>query len=251
MQPLNRDNIRLAATIVLVRDVGKGPEVFMVQRPGVVDFPDLHVFPGGKVDAADFVPELVRDLDDRSASEQLGVESGGLRYWVAAIRECFEECGVLLADRDGELFTPRTHAEAKRFAGHRHALIAGELDFAAMCRREGLVIRADRAHYFSHWITPEVAPRRFDTRFFIAHMPTGQVTDGHAWETAAEAWVAPGRALALFEAGRWQMIAPTLMTLQTIARYTGISQMLSAVAAEAHLDELTPDLRDQGMHPLR
>ncbi len=251
MQPVRKDNIRLAATILLVRDVGGGPEVFMVQRPGGVDFPDLHVFPGGKVDAADFVPELVTDLDDRSASQRLGVDAGGLRYWVAAIRECFEECGVLLADRDGELFTPRTDAEAERFAGHRHALISGELDFAAMCRQEGLAIRAGRAHYFSHWITPEVAPRRFDTRFFIAHMPTGQVTAGHAWETAAEAWVAPGRALELFETGRWQMIAPTLTTLQTIARYSGVAHMLADVAAEAHLDELTADLRHQGMYPLR
>ncbi len=82
-------------------------------------------------------------------------------------------------------------------------------------------------------------------------MPSGQVTDRHAWETAAEAWVAPGRALELHQTGRWQMIAPTLTTLQTIARYSGVSRMLDDVAAEAHLDELTADLRDQGMHPLR
>ena len=251
MQPLSRDNIRLAATILLVRDGSRGPEVFMLQRPGRGDFPDLHVFPGGKVDADDFVPELVTDVDDLQASQTLGVDAGGLRYWVAAIRECFEECGVLLADRGGELFVPGSDGEASRFDAHRHALIAGETNFGALCRTEGLTIRGRLAHYHSHWVTPEVAPRRFDTRFFIARMPDGQATDGHAWETADEAWVAPSQALEYFEAGRWQMISPTLITLQSIADYTDVDSMLEAVAVEAHLPELTDELFHQGMHPLR
>ena len=251
MQPLSRDNIRLAATILLVRDSDHGPEVFMLQRPGGVDFPDLHVFPGGKVDGADHVPEFVIDVDDGEASRMLGLQAGGLRYWVAAIRECFEECGVLLADRDGELFMPGSESEAARFATYRHLLVSGEMDFAALCRQERLTIQGRRAHYFSHWITPDVVPRRFDTRFFIAEMPAGQFTDRHAWETADEAWVAPRTALEHSVAGRWQMIAPTLTALQSITDYADVAAMLAAVAVEAHLPKLTAELSQQGMHPLR
>ena len=251
MQSLKKGNVRLAATILLVRDNDHGREVFMLQRPGGGDFPDLHVFPGGKVDAADFVPELVTDIDDLEASGMLGVEAGGLRYWVAVIRECFEECGVLLADRDGELFAPGSDREAARFEEHRHSLVAGEMDFATLCRSEGLTVRGRRAYYFSHWITPEVSPRRFDTRFFIAEMPSGQVTNGHAWETADEAWIAPHLALEHVAADRWQMISPTLITLQSILAYPDVGAMLAAVAQESHLPELTDELSHQGMHSLR
>ncbi|MCZ6709860.1 MAG: NUDIX domain-containing protein [Gammaproteobacteria bacterium] len=251
MQPLSSDNIRLAATILLVRDAASGPEVFMLQRPAGVDFPDLHVFPGGKVDAADFAPQIITDFDDLRASRKLGLAAGGLRYWVAAIRECFEECGVLLADRDGEVFAPGSEAEVARFSAYRHSLVTGEIDFASLCGSESLTIRAGRAHYFSHWITPEFAPRRFDTRFFIAEMPAGQFTDGHAWETADEAWVAPGQALEYVAAGRWQMIAPTLTTLRSIVEYPDVASILAAVAVESHLPELTAELLQQGMHPLR
>lgn len=154
MQPLQRGTIRLAATILLVRDVPGGPEVFMMQRPGGVDFPDLHVFP-------------------------------------------------------------------------------------------------DRVAYFSHWITPEQASRRFDTRFFIAAMADDQQTIAHHRETADDECVRPRDALAAFAAGRWQVIAPTVTTLEGIAGYASATDMLEAVAAEAHPGELTDELRLQGMRSLR
>jgi 8-oxo-dGTP pyrophosphatase MutT (NUDIX family) len=251
MQPLTLGNVRLAATILLVRDTAAGPEVFMMQRPGGVDFPDLHVFPGGKVDEGDFVPELLDGLTDAEANAQLGVNAGGLRYWVAAIRECFEECGVLLANRDGELIRWRDEGEAARFDEYRQRLIEGEISMAGLCRQEGLRLAADRVRYFSHWITPEQAPRRFDTRFFIAAMPTNQKTLAHHWETADDEWVRPLDALRAHADGRWQMISPTLTTLESIADFTSSHAMLEAVAAERHLRELTDELRRQGMHSLR
>ncbi len=97
MQALVKGNIRLAATVMLIRDGAQGLEVFMIQRPSKGDFPDIHVFPGGKVDVGDFSPEICFGLGDLEASERLDVTSGGLRYWIAVARECFEECGVLLA----------------------------------------------------------------------------------------------------------------------------------------------------------
>lgn len=251
MQPLTSGNVRLAATILLLRETGQGPEVFMMQRPGGVDFPDLHVFPGGKVDQQDFLPHLVVGLDDASASRQLGIGAGGLRYWVAAIRECFEECGVLLAYRDGRLLRLADAAEADRFEDYRERLIANRISLEEVCAAENLRLAADRLVYFSHWITPEQAPRRFDTRFFVAAMPEGQATLAHAWETADDEWVRPRDALAAHQRGRWQMIAPTLITLASIAEYVEVQALLGAVMAERHLPQLTDELRRQGMHDLR
>lgn len=250
MEPLTRGNIRLAATIVLLREGPAGPEVFMMKRPGVGDFPDLHVFPGGKLDESDFAPELLQGLDPATADRRLGV-AGGLRYWVAAIRECFEECGVLLAYRDGAPLCWANEGEIARFDGYRQALIEGRISLLEVCRREGLRLAADRVSYFSHWITPEVAPRRFDTRFFVAAMPDNQETIAHHWETADDEWVSPRAALQAHREGRWQMIAPTLITLGTLADFADVGSILAAVEAEAHLPALTDELAHQGMHPLR
>lgn len=251
MQPLTRGNLRLAATILLVRDASAGPEVFMMQRPGGVDFPDLHVFPGGKVDGNDFAPDLLEGLADEVANRRLGLPGGALRYWVAAIRECFEECGVLLAYRDGQPLRWRDAQEAARFHGYRQQLIEGGMSMTDLCRIERLRLAADRVWYFSHWITPEQAPRRFDTRFFIAAMPADQQTVAHHWESAADEWVRPVEALRAHQEGRWQMISPTLTTLRSIAGFADTGSMLTAVAAESHLGALTDELRRQGMHPLR
>jgi 8-oxo-dGTP pyrophosphatase MutT (NUDIX family) len=251
LEPLVRDNIRMASSLLLVRDAAAGPEVFMLKRPGGVDFPDLHVFPGGKVDLADHLPELVDGIDDIEASRALGIAAGGLRYWVAAIRECFEECGVLLASRGGASVRWQDAQEAERFHGYRQRLIDGELDLAELCDREGLRLAGQSMTYFSHWITPPQAPRRFDTRFFIAEMPADQDTLAHHWETAGEEWVRPADALAEHEAGRWRMISPTLVTLRSIADFVSVDAMLGAVAEEAHLEPLTDALHQQGMHTLR
>lgn len=251
MQPLTRGNIRLAATIVLARDTLEGPEVFMMKRPGGGDFPDLHVFPGGKVDEADFAPDLLEGLDAARADARLGVEAGGLRYWVAAIRECFEECGVLLAYRNGALLHWADEGEVARFDGYRQALIGGEITMLEMCRREGLRLAADRVAYVSHWLTPPPVPRRFDTRFFMAAMPADQRTIAHQWEMVDDEWVRPVDALAAVADGGWRMISPTRTTLESLAGYASVEDMLRAVAAEEHIGELTDELRRQGMQPLR
>lgn len=251
MQPLSSGNVRLAATVVLLRDGRDGPEVFMTKRPGGAVFPDLHVFPGGKVDEADFAPEALQGLEADHADRLLGLAAGALRYWVAAIRECFEECGVLLAYRDGALVRWRDRAEMERFHDYRQGLIDGALSMTELCRREGLRLAADRVFYFSHWITPEVAPRRFDTRFFVAAMPEAQQTVAHQDEIVDDVWIRPADALAAHAAGDWQMIAPTLTTLACIAGYGSTESLLAAVRAETHLGGVTESLRQQGMHELR
>ena len=240
--------IRKAATVLVVRPARTGIEVFMVKRPGRGVFPNLHVFPGGKVEAEDDrLSPLCRELSEADASAILGVAGGGLRYWVTAIRECFEECGVLLAYRDGALFEPGDDAEAERFDGYRDALIGGEIRLAELARREGLQLATNRVLYFSHWITPESAPARFDTRFFVAAMPPGQEAAGHHRETVDGVWVAPSAALAHHEAGRWQMIHPTLTTLGSAARYASVDALMAAVSAGDHLPKVDDALYEQGM----
>ena len=240
--------IRKAATVLVVRSLQGGIEVFMVKRPGRGIFPNLHVFPGGKVEADDDrLSPLCRGLSDATASAALGVASGGLRYWVTAIRECFEECGVLLAYRNGALFEPGDEAEAQRFDGYRDALIGGEIRLAELARQEGLQLATDRVAYFSHWITPESAPARFDTRFFVAAMPPGQEAAGHRHETVDGVWVAPSEALGHHDAGRWQMIHPTLTTLGSAARYASVDELMSAVASGDHLPDVDDALYQQGM----
>ncbi len=250
MEPLQRGNIRLAATVVLTRQGAGGIEVFMIQRPGRGDFPNLHVFPGGKVDAADHLPQLCTGIDDAGASRAVGVASGGLRYWVAAIRECFEECGVLFATADGGPVTEETDWQ-QRFADYRAMLIDGRIDLATLCARERLRLACGEMLYFSHWLTPEAAPRRFDTRFFVAVMRSSQNTLAHETETQHSSWIRPADALRLCDAGDWQMIAPTITTLRMIEPYADCDALLGAVRSESHLPELTSHLQWEGMQAIR
>jgi 8-oxo-dGTP pyrophosphatase MutT (NUDIX family) len=250
MQSLVTGNIRLAATVMLIRDGATGLEVYMVQRPGRGDFPDVHAFPGGKVDADDFAPESCFGLQDQEASEQLGVAVGGLRYWTAAARECFEECGVLLVRKEGApiVFDDRA---VRRFHDHRERLLANEVTFSDICRAEDLQVDCRRLGYFSHWITPAVVPRRFDTRFFVAAMPSDQSTNAHTLETADEEWVQPDIALANKDSGHWQLISPTLRSLETLCQYRSMEELLADIRRGNHLMPLTESLSSKGMQKLR
>lgn len=251
MQPLVRGNIRLAATVMLVRDTPTGMEVYMVQRPGRGDFPDLHVFPGGKVDDDDWAPQLCDGLDDATASGRLGIERGGLRYWMAVARECFEECGVLLVNHGGAPLDFAHEAIDHKYAHYREQLLAGEISFARMCQREDLTVACDLLAYFSHWLTPDSAPRRFDTRFFLAAMPPHQNTLAHTDETADDQWERPAEALAKFQSQQWQMIDPTLRSLETLSQFNAVDEALTGVRRGNHLMPLTPELNRQGMQNLR
>jgi 8-oxo-dGTP pyrophosphatase MutT (NUDIX family) len=235
--------IRPAATVMLVRDGADAPsederlEVLMVRRNLRSDFVGgAYVFPGGSVDLADAGPEAEAACSGRSdadASALLGIETGGLAYWVAVLRETFEEAGLLLAERPGgpALLAGDPEEEA-RFVAERAAVNAGTRRFLDLCRDEGLRLMVGDVHYFAHWITPRGAPRRFDTRFFVAAAPPGQRAAHDAGETIAETWVSPQRALAAHRAGDFEMIFPTIRNLQAISRFTSAGALLHA-AAEA------------------
>jgi 8-oxo-dGTP pyrophosphatase MutT (NUDIX family) len=194
-----------AATLVLLRDRPVGPaEILLIQRHGKSKFAaGDYVFAGGKVEADDIpddVERFCRGLTAADASARLGGDltpRQALGYWVGAIREAFEEVGVLLAyDRGGE-FVRLTAENHDRFEAHRKACQSANPAFFTMLRAEELTLATDRLTYFAHWITPEEQPLRFDTRFFAAEMPRAQEpeVDGHEivalrWLTAAEAFAA-------------------------------------------------------------
>ena len=136
-------------------------------------------------------------------------------------------------------------------ASKRAQLNAGALPFEQLCAEEGLTIACDLLAYFSHWLTPEMAPRRFDTRFFLAAMPEGQQTLADTDETADEHWVEPAQALAWAASGHWQMIDPTLRSLETLSGFRTVREALAGVNEGNHLMPLTPALASQGMQSLR
>ena len=254
MEPLQRENIRLAATVMIVRNkvdsVNAGIEVYMMKRPGKGDFPDLHVFPGGKLEETDWQPQLCPSMADSDASARLGIDEGGLRYWVAVARECFEECGVLLARNSvgGIAITDELRDEMRH---QRQRLLHDEVTWHALLAEQRLTIASDRLVYFSHWITPPSVPRRFDTRFFLAALPEGEVALSDTQETIAGEWVEPDEALAKQAKGEWLMIDPTLRSLETLATYHRVDEALAQVKAETHVQPWSPALGKQGMQPFR
>ena len=240
--------MRDAATVMLVRE-GRGGrvEVLMVQRNLRSDFVGgAHVFPGGAVDEADGDERLERlcaGLGDAACSARLGLDRGGLALYVAAVRECFEEAGVLLARHPGDehVLSFQDPEVAARFRRHRAAVDAGR-PLADVLEEEGLVLDVDRLRYASHWITPEGAPRRYDTRFFVAEAPPEQVPLHDERETVASTWIEPADALARHRRGEIDLILPTIKNLEQLARHTTVPALLAAVEAVEHVPAVQPRL---------
>jgi 8-oxo-dGTP pyrophosphatase MutT (NUDIX family) len=192
--------VKPAATVMLIRDASDGApgvEVFMLRRTANAVFgAGMFVFPGGRVDGVDGAHDIAKfcqGLDDRAASAQLGIERGGLAYWVAAVRECFEEAGVLLA-------TSRTGSPLALRNEDRHEIHDSSLSLVELCRRDDLVLDLSSTFYVDHWITPIGEQRRFDTRFFVTEAPADQEPLHDDKETVESLWVRPGRSAA--DAGR-------------------------------------------------
>ena len=210
---------RPAATILLLREAPGAPEVFMLQRTSKAAFlPGAFVFPGGALDPDDSsarATRRVRGLDDTQASKRMGLASGGLGYWVAAARECFEESGILLAfdERNSEIDAQRA-AALERF---REPLNEGKLAFSEFLETEGLYIHAQDIAYYSHWITAPGRARRFSTRFFVACAPAGQHGAHDRSETVHSVWISPREALERGNRGEIELIFPTRSTLADLA----------------------------------
>lgn len=220
-------------------------EVLMLRRSLRADFVGgAHVFPGGALDPTDATARAERvctGRDDAGASAILGVGSGGLAYWVAAVRECFEESGLLLArTADGAIPAFDDPGVAARFSLHRERLHARAASFLDVCEEEGLTLDVGALHYFAHWITPEGATRRYDTRFFVAAAPEHQTPTHDARETISEMWVRPADALERHRAGAMELILPTICNLQAIGRFGTAADLLAAASALGDVPAILP-----------
>ncbi len=221
--------VRDAATVCLLRDTADGLEVFMMRRTTSMAFAaGMHVYPGGAVEASDSHVPIAGHADLMVVSARTWTHDPHALL-VAAARETFEECGVLLAvDRAGSGATFDDDLEADR-----EALVVEQVTFADLLARRGLVVDDDAVVPFAHWVTPEVEDRRYDTRFFMTAVPGGQDARHIGGEADRAAWWQPGAALTAFAEGRMAMLPPTLATLTLLALHDDAA---SALAAAARVD---------------
>ncbi len=245
--------IRDAATVMLLRDTADGMEVFMLRRNLNSDFVGgAYVFPGGAVDPADRddpeLDEICVGRIESHANQSLGLDHGALAFWVAAIRECFEEAGVLLAqDSTGEFVSFAEADVAERFNEHRQAVDNGHKRLVEVCRAEGLALPLGDIHYFAHWITPKGPTRRYDTRFYVCRAPAEQTPLHDNRETVASLWVNPNEALAMHERGELDLILPTIKNLEAIGQFDRAEDLLAAAARVGAVPSIEPVIvRDPG-----
>lgn len=221
---------RLAATILLLRDRPQGMEVFMVVRHHEIDFASgALVFPGGRVDPG-----------DAEIAAGLGGGADATPIHVAAVRETFEECGVLLARRRGQ--EALVSAEVlQRLEAPREALCRRETSFAEILSAGDLVPATDLLVHFAHWVTPRTQPKRFDTHFFLAVAPEDHLALHDGGEAVDSVWIRPGDALGEAAAGRRKLIFPTRMNLLKLARETTAAASIGA-ARSAPIVTVEPEL---------
>ncbi len=232
---------RDAATVMLLRSRPAGLEVYMLRRQATMAFaPGAYVFPGGSVDA--------RDADEQVAwAGPDGAEWGRIfdappslaRALVcAAVRETFEESGVLLAGESADSVVADTTSD--EWEADRQALLDRSVSLAELLGRRGLGLRADLLRPWARWITPVVEPRRFDTRFFAAALPAGQRTRDVGGEASEVAWVRPAEALRAGKRGEIRLFPPTAVTLSELA---DCGTMDTALAGPRHVAPIIPEVQ--------
>ena len=234
---------RAAATVALVRDGAAGLEVYLLRRVGQMEFaPGMHVFPGGSVDPA----------DRRDAGAGPGWVGPGPAWWAgrfgtdealaaalvrAAVRETFEEAGVLLAGPSGDELVDDVSGDD--WEVERAGLEAGRQSLSALLTRRGLRLRADLLAPLAHWITPEIRPKRFDTRFFLAALPERQVCRDAGTEADRRLWIRPAEALGSGIA----LMQPTVAVLEDLAAHPDVA---SALAADRVIRPVLPRVEIDG-----
>lgn len=213
--------IRDAATVVLLRDGADGIETVMLQRNLESDFVGgAYVFPGGAVDPQDGHTDPFR---------------------VAAIRETFEEAGLLLArDGRGRALSFEDAAVAERFGAYRREIDSATMTVAQLCATEGLTLALDELRTYARWVTPLGAPRRYDTRFFVARAPEGQVALHDDREVIGHVWIRPSEALDRHDAGLFNLILPTRATLEDLVFFDTVDDVIEALGGVGEPEPIMP-----------
>lgn len=226
-----------AATVLLLKDTQAGPAVHMLRRRASMAFAGgAYAYPGGGVDPRDDDTRIRWAGPPRASwAERLGVDEAGAQAIVcAAVRETYEEAGVLLAGPDPDTVVGDTTGDD--WEADRAALVAREQSFAEFLHRRGLVLRSDLLGAWARWITPEFESRRYDTWFFAAVLPEGQRTRNASTEADRTVWIRPAEAAAGYDRGELLMMPPTIAALRELLPYGTAAEALVAAAAR----DLTP-----------
>ena len=254
-------SLRNAATVIVVRDdPAGGPfQILMLRRHARSGFAaDAWVFPGGVVDPgdADLPESRWTGLDAQAEAERFGLSAGEvLAFHVAAVRETFEEAGLLLARHsDGQ---PADLADPALLALRRAmADRASDVNFNTWLEQQDLVLDLGALTYLSHWVTPTIEPRRYDARFFLARLPAEQIAAHDRLEITDQRWIAPADALEAHHAGQLPMIFPTIKTLEDLATAPSAAALIERARAQASIRRIQPhaEVDDQGrfvriLHP--
>jgi 8-oxo-dGTP pyrophosphatase MutT (NUDIX family) len=233
---------RPAATVILLRDAGSGLEAYVLRRRSSMAFAaGMHAFPGGSVDERDVTDEGIAwsGLDPAGWAARLGTDEGSARgYICAAVRETFEEAGVLLAE-------PNVAADGPDWEADRQALLDRRLALSELFERRGLAIRSDLLVPWAHWITPRFEPRRYDTWFFAAALPEGQQARDVSGEADHADWIRPPDAVAAADSGEVAMLPPTRVVLEQLASYDSVGAVEAAAAGRA-IETIMPGWVDDG-----
>ena len=231
--------IRPAATVILVREAVQSFEIFMLKRTSRASFAGgMYVFPGGRVDGDDHLHKYdslrVGPSENQDAQrEALGTQWRG--YWIAGIRESFEEAGLMLAySESNELLTYADENTRQRFEAYRSPLHAGDTSLWEICERENLRLAVDRIHFYNRFVTPVGRPRRFDTRFFIAEAPAGQSGQHDDKETVDSIWISPIEALERHVANEFGLMNVTRIQLEVLAGYKSREALLTMATNNEH-----------------
>ena len=244
---------RSAATVIVVRDADEGMQVLLMRRVERSNdrSSGAFVFPGGTLDRGDrSLHDWCTGLDDAAASARLRLDQHGLDYFVAGLRECFEEAGLLFAyDKAGAL-TTLDHVSADELIAMRAAVRRGDTNLGAVCARLDLRLAVDQLAYHSHWLTPAGLPKRFDTRFFVAIAPAGQTASFDQLETMELRWIRPAEALAGSLGAR--LPNATHQTLESIVSYTSARACFDAAQARRDIERILPRVATgaQGPRPV-
>jgi 8-oxo-dGTP pyrophosphatase MutT (NUDIX family) len=235
---MSADNLIPAATVMMLRDTPNGPEVFMVVRHHEIDFASgALVFPGGKVDQADFDAGLRAHC---SNAAELSDKELALR--IASVRESFEECGILLAREKGSADFVSA-ARLKELEGWRDRFNNGEATMMQFAEAENLEFAVDALSFFAHWITPEMMKKRFDTYFYMARAPQDHIALHDGGESVDSVWITAKQALVDADAGARTVIFPTRMNIEKFAQHGDVD---TALADCGDVVTVTPFIEQEG-----
>ena len=216
---------RPSATVMLIRDSANGLEIFMVKRDRMVDLASgALIFPGGKVDADD------AEVDIPWGTSLSGPEP---QYWIAAVRETFEEAGVLIAQREGAVDVVEESIARALEEKFRKALNAKSVKFSDFMAAEKLAPAFDHMVHFAHWTSPDTLPKRFDTHFFLVEMPEGQIAEHDGQEAVSSVWKRPADLLADAESGREFLVPATRLNIELLSVSATVSDAMKAARARS------------------